>query len=125
MGKSMITVFDERQRNHEPPGFIVSGKRQPSPERPERIDMLLEGVKRLGGPIIAPPAIADETLGHIHDARYLDFMATLAERWQRIPDASEHQGPDDLRRRLLDAMSEGSPSRYEGAVRRYYEELLR
>ena len=90
----MITVFDERQRNHEPPGFIVSGKRQPSPERPERIDMLLSGVKRLGGPVVAPPAIADETLGQIHDARYLDFMAGLWERWHRIPDASEYPAPN-------------------------------
>ena len=57
----MITVFDEAQRLHAPPGFIVSGKLQPSPERPERIDMLMEGVKRIGGPIVTPPPIDDET----------------------------------------------------------------
>ena len=90
----MITVFDERQRKHEPPGFIVSGKRQPSPERPERIGMLLDGVKRLGGSIVAPPATADETLKQIHDARYLDFMENLWERWHRIPDASEYPTPN-------------------------------
>ena len=41
----MLTVFDETQRLHAPSTFIVSGKPQPIPEKPERIDMLLQGVK--------------------------------------------------------------------------------
>lgn len=36
-----------------------------------------------------------------------------------------HEGPMELRRRLLDAMSEGAPQGYDDAVRRYYEGLLR
>jgi hypothetical protein len=50
---------------------------------------------------------------------------SLAQGRVRIPDASEHRGPDEVRRRLLDAMNEDAPTRYSGAVRRYYEELLR
>ena len=38
----MITVFDDTQRSHAPREFIVSGKPKPIPERPERIDMLIE-----------------------------------------------------------------------------------
>ena len=41
----MITVFDDLQRSHAPREFIVSGKPQPIPEVPERIDMLLDGVR--------------------------------------------------------------------------------
>jgi hypothetical protein len=37
----------------------------------------------------------------------------------------DHEGPMELRRRLLDAMSEGAPQGYDDAVRRYYEGLLR
>lgn len=42
----MIAVFDDAQRLHDPQGFIVSGKRQPSPERPERIAMVPHGLAR-------------------------------------------------------------------------------
>ncbi len=85
----MIAVFDETQRLHAPRDFIVSGKPQPIPERPERIDMLMDGVCRLGGPVVAPPAIALDTIALIHDRRYLRFMETLWERWKRLPDAGE------------------------------------
>lgn len=86
----MITVFDDMQRLHNPPSFVVSGKRQPIPERPERIDMLLDGVKRAGSTLVAPPSIGNETLALVHEARYLAFMERLWERWQRLPDAADY-----------------------------------
>ena len=58
----MLTVFDETQRLHAPSTFIVSGKPQPIPEKPERIDMLLQGVKQIGSTLVAPPAITMETV---------------------------------------------------------------
>jgi acetoin utilization deacetylase AcuC-like enzyme len=90
----VITVFDETQRTHAPREFIVSGKPQPIPEIPERIDMLLQGVKRIGGQIVAPPAISDDLLRLVHGQRYIAFLSTLWERWQRIPDASETPAPN-------------------------------
>jgi acetoin utilization deacetylase AcuC-like enzyme len=85
----MITVFDAAQRLHAPTTFIVSGRMQPIPEKPERIDMLLQGVNALGGPVVAPPAIGMETIGLVHEQRYLTFLETLLERWAHIPDASD------------------------------------
>lgn len=85
----MITVFDEAQRLHAPAEFIVSGKPQPSPERPVRVDMLMEGVRRLRGPVMAPQEIALDTMALVHDRRYLRFMESLWQRWKRIPDAGE------------------------------------
>ena len=85
----MITVFDETQRLHAPHTFIVSGKPQPIPEKPERIDMLLQGVHAMGSSIVAPPAIGMETVGLVHEQRYLTFLETLLERWGHIPDASD------------------------------------
>jgi acetoin utilization deacetylase AcuC-like enzyme len=90
----VITVFDDTQRSHAPREFIVSGKPQPIPEVPERIDMLLEGVRRLGGPVVAPPEIFGDTLALVHDRRYIQFLSTLWERWQRLPDASETPSPN-------------------------------
>ena len=83
----MITVLDETQRTHAPREFIVSGRPQPIPERPERIDMLLAGVRQAGSRIVAPPEIFGDTLATVHDRRYIQFLSTVWERWRRIPDA--------------------------------------
>ncbi len=85
----MLTVFDEDQRLHAPQTFIVSGKPQPIPERPERIDMLLTGIAEIGSTVVAPPAVTMDDMALIHDRRYLDFMSTLLERWSHIPEASD------------------------------------
>lgn len=43
----------------------------------------------------------------------------------RIPGADEFSGPVQMRRKLLDAMREQAPNDFEGAVQKYYRELLR
>jgi len=48
-----------------------------------------------------------------------------AEAPVRIPGEGDWKGPTELRRKLLDAMHEASPTGFEAAVERYYEELLR
>jgi len=90
----VITVFDETQRTHAPREFIVSGKPQPIPERPERIDMLMEGVHRVGSAIVAPPEIFGDTLALVHERRYIQFLSTLFERWHRMPDAAATPAPN-------------------------------
>jgi acetoin utilization deacetylase AcuC-like enzyme len=85
----MLTVFHEDQKLHAPKTFIVSGKPQPIPERPERIDMLMEGVKAVGSQVLTPPPVMLDDMAIIHDRRYLNFLATLLERWSHIPDSSE------------------------------------
>jgi acetoin utilization deacetylase AcuC-like enzyme len=90
----VITVFDDTQRSHAPREFIVSGRPQPIPEVPERIDMLMAGVRRIGGPVVAPPEIFGDTIAQVHDRRYIQFLSTLWERWRRVPDASESPSPN-------------------------------
>lgn len=85
----MITIYDEKQRLHAPETFIVSGRQQPIPEKPIRIDMLMEGVKAIGSKVVAPPPITIEAVKSVHDARYLTFLETLLERWSRIEGASD------------------------------------
>jgi acetoin utilization deacetylase AcuC-like enzyme len=84
----VITVFDETQRTHAPTEFVVAGRLQPIPETPARIDMLLQGVARLGSNIVAPPAVGHDLPALVHDQRYIDFLSSLHARWQRVPDAS-------------------------------------
>lgn len=85
----MLTVFDETQRLHAPQTFIVSGRPQPIPERPERIDMLMQGVAAAGSRVVAPPPVTMDDIQLVHDQRYLTFMDTLLERWGRIEGASD------------------------------------
>lgn len=90
----MITVLDETQRLHVPGRYLVSGRWQPTPETPERIDLLLQGVRQISSPIVAPPPVIGDTLRLVHTPRYLHFLSTVLERWRRQPDASESPVPN-------------------------------
>lgn len=90
----MITVFDEGQRAHDPRFFLSSGAPQPCPEKPARIDALLGAVRRLGGPVVNPPDHGLAPIRAIHPERYLTFLSTIHDRWQRIPGASAEVIPN-------------------------------
>ena len=42
-----------------------------------------------------------------------------------IPGAEAYKPPEEFRKHLLDAMKQGSPERYQGEVKRYYQELVK
>ena len=90
----MQCVYSPDQRLHDPRTFIVAGKPMPMPERVERIDLLLQGVKAVGGTIATPPPIKLHELELVHTPRYLTFLKTLRERWARQPDASAYPIPN-------------------------------
>jgi acetoin utilization deacetylase AcuC-like enzyme len=90
----MRAVFHEGSRAHVPPGFVVAGRLQPSPERPERVDLLLDGLRQVGAAVEAPPPIDEAVLETVHTPRYLAFLKSAAERWARIPGASAYPLPN-------------------------------
>ena len=90
----MITVFDEGQRAHDPEFFLSSGAQYPCPEQPARVDALLSGVRRLGGPVVAPPDSGIEPIRAVHPDRYLTFLQTIYPRWSRIEGASAEVIPN-------------------------------
>ena len=49
----------------------------------------------------------------------------MSELGHPVEIPEDHEGPMELRRRVLDAMSETAPPGYAESVRRYYEGLLR
>jgi len=96
----MQIVFSEAQLAHAPQRFLVRGAWQPCPEKPERATMLLDGL-RAGGQlpeILAPDRLSDQVIenaiGAVHDARYLAFLRTAHERWQRLPGAADLVTPN-------------------------------
>ncbi|MCA0432659.1 MAG: histone deacetylase family protein [Proteobacteria bacterium] len=85
----MITLYDDAQRLHAPETFLVAGRPQPIPEKPIRIDLLMQGVKEVGSTVRKPPPTTLDTVALVHDRRYLAFLETLRERWHRIPESSD------------------------------------
>ena len=85
----MLTFYDDVQRSHAPETFIVAGRPQPIPEKPVRIDMLMEGVRAIGSTVNKPPPLTLDDLALVHDRGYLGFLETLRQRWSHIPDASD------------------------------------
>lgn len=79
---------------HDPPGYVVSGKMQPSPERPERVGMLLAGLAAVDVDVIAPPPLDLAACEIVHTRRYLDFLATLPQRWARVADGGATPVPN-------------------------------
>lgn len=51
--------------------------------------------------------------------------ASMTELGRPVEIPEDHEGPMELRRRVLDAMGETAPTGYAESVRRYYEGLLR
>jgi acetoin utilization deacetylase AcuC-like enzyme len=86
---AMITLYDDTQRLHAPDTFIVAGNPQPIPEKPIRIDMLMEGVRAIGSEVRQPPAIDQNTLALVHTQQYLTFLEKLRERWGHVPHSSD------------------------------------
>jgi acetoin utilization deacetylase AcuC-like enzyme len=85
----MITFYDDVQRLHAPETFIVAGKPAAIPEKPIRIDMLMEGVRAIGSEVRKPPPVTNDDLALVHTQQYLGFLETLRERWGHVPNASD------------------------------------
>lgn len=83
----MKAVFDDRQRQHDPKHFLVAGVQRPSPEQPERIDMLCKGALAAGCHFVTPGDAGTGPIAALHSPEYLTFLQTIHARWQKIEGA--------------------------------------
>jgi acetoin utilization deacetylase AcuC-like enzyme len=90
----MDTFFAEEQRAHDPKMFLSSGARQPNPEKPERIDRLLDGARRAGTTIRRPSDFGLRPIATVHTPEYIEFLQNIFRRWQLIEGASEEVIPN-------------------------------
>ena len=88
-GAVVITLYDPLQKLHAPETFIVAGRQTAIPEKPIRIDMLMQGLRETGSEVRVPPAIGDDVLALVHTHQYLGFLDTLRERWGHVPNSSD------------------------------------
>ena len=90
----MKAVFDPAQKAHHPKRFLVSGAWKPSPETPERAEVLLRALEELGLAVEAPPDSGPEAIAAVHDQRYLTFLQSIYPRWSRIEGAPDEVVPN-------------------------------
>lgn len=87
---------------HQPPQFLVRGQPKPVPEKPERVQAVLNALDRRGDRVEQAPDAGPAVLAAVHSPEYLAFLETAHARWMKLPDASSavipnvHRGPDML-----------------------------
>lgn len=82
----MKTFAHAAQAGHTPSFFLQRGRVRRNFEIPERAAALEAALHRMGLAPAAPPPLAAGALRAVHTADYLDFLATAAEDWARLPD---------------------------------------
>ncbi|SEN42009.1 histone deacetylase family protein [Halomonas caseinilytica] len=94
----MRLFYHPDQERHAPEHFLLRGRPAPSPEGPVRAELLAQGLAEVGMSLTAPGIVDSERLrtrlARIHAPRYLDFLATIHERWQALPNAAEIVAPN-------------------------------
>ncbi len=90
----MIALHAPLQRLHDPQFFLSSGAQKPCPEKPSRIDALLQGLHKLGIQPLEPQDHGPDAIAAIHPERYLTFLQTIHQRWSRIAGASAEVIPN-------------------------------
>ncbi len=78
----MKTVYSEDHRLHAARLELIEGPLKPAVEKPERAEIVLARVRETGlGPVEPPLDFGIESLGRVHDARYLAFLERAWEMW--------------------------------------------
>lgn len=83
----MKVFHAEQHRLHAPEQIVVRGAVVPNLEQPGRIDALLDVALKQGHALVAPRDHGFAPLQAVHDHAYLNFLASAAERWARLPKA--------------------------------------
>jgi acetoin utilization deacetylase AcuC-like enzyme len=89
-----VYVDQQRQSRHDPSGFLVDGVMQPNPEKPERVQRLLDGATAGGHDICPAEDHGLAPIAAVHAPDYVKFLSTVHERWRRVPGAAPEIFPN-------------------------------
>ena len=112
----MITIYSEDHRLRAAKTELSDGQLVPPFECPERMDMILDGLKAQGLTDIRPPKA--HGLGpatRVHDAGYLRFLETVWPEWE----ATGHEGEAMAYTWPMRRMTERPPEAIEGRIGYY------
>ncbi len=82
----MKTFAHPDQAGHTPTFFLQRGQVRRNFEVPARAAALEAALHRMGLAPSAPPPLPPRALEAVHRADYLDFLATAAEAWAKLPE---------------------------------------
>ncbi|NMJ43972.1 histone deacetylase family protein [Roseomonas sp. JC162] len=82
----MKTFAHPDQAGHTPTFFLQRGQVRRNFEIPARAEALEAALHRMGLAPSAPPPLAPGALEAVHRADYLDFLATAATDWAKLPE---------------------------------------
>ncbi|MCH8278844.1 MAG: histone deacetylase family protein [Proteobacteria bacterium] len=78
----MLTIYSDDHRLHSGQFELNDGELQPCFERPERADLVLEGIEKAAiGDIITPDDFGLDPIRRVHDARFVDFLQKAWGLW--------------------------------------------
>jgi len=81
----MRTVYSDQHRLHDPKVEFSGGRFVPGFEIPRRAEMVLARVEETRlGPVLAPEAGDLAAVARVHDAAFVDFLATGHEEWRKV-----------------------------------------
>ena len=75
-------VWSEDCLRHEPDGEVWLGVREPGTEVPQRARVLLGALIAAGAPVTGVRRHGDGPLLAVHDAAFVEHLATLWSRWE-------------------------------------------
>ncbi|MDH4066548.1 MAG: histone deacetylase family protein [Acidobacteriota bacterium] len=78
----MLTIYSDRHRLHHGNAELIDGTLMPCFEMPRRADMVLARVREVGlGNIVEPESFGLDPILRVHDAAFVDFLATAWQEW--------------------------------------------
>lgn len=98
----MKLVWSPQHVRHAPRAFLSRGRLTVSPERPERVERLMEGARSVGVEPMEARRFGRSPVLAVHERRYLAFLETAHVRWRELGDA----GPE--------VVANMHPQRYPG-----------
>ncbi|KZB73576.1 MULTISPECIES: histone deacetylase family protein [Thalassospira] len=90
----MKCFYAPETETHDPLFRLTYGKIQRNAEQAERARLLLAGLDALSLTVTAPAPAPQAALEAVHTKRFLDFLETAWDDWQKLPDAGPEVVPN-------------------------------
>jgi acetoin utilization deacetylase AcuC-like enzyme len=90
----MKIISSPAQKGHNPRQIMLRGRMVTPVERPERLDVLVQGLCEGGHQNVLPDPHAIDPIFRVHDRGYVEFLREAYAEWRKLPDASEDVLPN-------------------------------
>ena len=85
--RAMRVLYSDRHELHQPKSFLLRGRVVGSPETAIRASSIASALREAGHRVGAPDDLGAAPREAVHTRGYLDFLASVWERWQALPGA--------------------------------------